>query len=266
MTAYSTDAFDNAKRWQHLCQSFGLMDATQRNPATSIWLPQMLDHEQCEKLLHHLTPIIHSPSLKVTASLLSKRYAYLATAASLYAMTVYDVGLDMSAQNCFLDYQYTDRLWQSKMPIRNCCVSHPTSSNDREEWREMVVKNLFANHLALLWQVMVDVTKIHPRILWENTAVRVYSLYEKKITTTSPIIQEKIKQDYAYLIKEAAPEIFGIDHNPLKRYDVKKIKLTEDSGLIRLRKSCCFYYKATDPMEYCSNCPLLVVKPKKKKK
>lgn len=265
MMAYSTDNFYKSEQWQMLCQCFGLVDATQRNAETSIWLPQLLDHEQCERLLYQLTPIIHSPSLKVTAALLSKRYAYLSIAASLYAMTVYDVGLDMSAQNCFLDYQYTDRLWRSKMPISNCRVSRPTESIDRSEWRKVVIRNIFANNLSLLWQVFVEVTKIHPRILWENTAVRVYSLYEKKITTTSPIVQERIQEDYAYLLKKAEPEIFGIDHNPLKRYDVKKIKLSQDSGLIRLRKSCCFYYKATDPMEYCSNCPLLVVKPKKKK-
>lgn len=263
MTPYFSNHSD---QWQVLCDSFGLVDAEHRNPDTSIWLPQLLDHEQCEKLLYQLTPLINSPSLKVTASLLSKRYAYLATAASLYAMTVYDVGIDMSAQNCFLDYSYKEGLWQSKMPISNYLVNRPTDSADRVVWRKKVVSNIFANNLALLWQVLVDVTKVHPRILWENTAVRVYSLYEKKITTTCPIMKEKIEEDYAYLIKEAMPEVFGIDHNPLGRYDYKKIKLTEDSGLIRLRKSCCFYYKATQPMEYCSNCPLLVVKDKKIKR
>ncbi|WP_337022178.1 (2Fe-2S)-binding protein [Pantoea anthophila] len=25
---------------------------------------------------------------------------------------------------------------------------------------------------------------------------------------------------------------------------------------VRFRRTCCFYYKATDPAEYCLNCPL----------
>ena len=266
MSAYSTDDFYKSDQWQVLCDCFSLVDAAHRHVDTSIWLPQLLDPEQCERFLYHLTPIIHSPSLKVTASLLSKRYAYLATAASLYAMTVYDAGLDMSAQNCFLDYTYKARIWHSQMPIQNTQVSHPVDAVHRTQWRDEVIAHLFADNLAVFWQVMIEVTKVRPRILWENTAVRVYSLYEKKMKSTCPSIRNRIIEDYDYLLNQARPELFGIDHNPLTRYDFQKIKLSDSDNEIRFRKSCCFYYEATDPKEYCSNCPLLLAKDKRKKR
>ncbi|MGP5791059.1 IucA/IucC family C-terminal-domain containing protein [Psychrobacter celer] len=239
---------------------------TNRNVETLVRLPQLLDPEKCERFLYQLTPIIHSPSLKVTASLLSKRYAYLATAASLYAMTLYDAGLDMSAQNCFLDYTYKARIWRSQMPIQNTQVSRPADAAQRSEWRDEVISRLFADNLAVFWQVMIEVTKVRPRILWENTAVRVYSLYEKKMKSTCPAIRSRIIEDYDYLLHQARPKLFGIDHNPLARYNFQKIKLSGSDNAIRFRKSCCFYYEATDFEEYCSNCPLLLAKDKRKRR
>lgn len=254
----------SSKQQQVLNDSFGLIEASQYHNDCCIWLPKLLDHEQCEKLLHQLTPLIHSPSLKVTASLLSKRFAFLATSSSLYAMTVYDAGLNMSAENCYLDYRYEQRLWRSKMPLNSLQVNY-SKANTRVEWRDNVLSSLFANNLALLWQVLKEVTNIHPRILWENTAVRVYSLYEKKMNISCPIIRSRIADDYDYLLHKAPPELFGIDYNPLTRYNLPKISLVKSEKQIRFRKSCCFYYKATDPEEYCSNCPLLLATFKKRK-
>ncbi|WP_230660943.1 IucA/IucC family C-terminal-domain containing protein [Psychrobacter sp. I-STPA10] len=242
-----------------LSDNFKLIPASQRDSQFSTSLSQLLQHEHCEKLLYQLTPVIHSPSIKVTASLLSKRYAFLVTASSLYAMSVFDKGLNFSYKNCFVDFCYHQKLWRSKMPLQDLTVTMPNNniSSNRQQWREQIISQIFANNLALFWQVLVDVTNIHPRILWENTAVRVYSLYEKKMPKLCKDTEKKIQEDFIYLTEQAGPEVFGIDYNPLKKYNFKKVSLSTQEQPIRFRKSCCFYYKATDPFEYCSNCPLV---------
>ncbi|WP_332604923.1 IucA/IucC family C-terminal-domain containing protein [Acinetobacter sp. ESBL14] len=259
----STDLF-LAEEWKILSESLALINAQERRIENCIEVSMLLDHERCEKLLFELTPVIHSPSIKITASLLSKRYAFLATASSLYAMTVFNKGIDFSADNCFLDFSFEQRLWRSKMPVKDLSYSLP--HDHRAQWREDIVKKIFADNLAQVWQVFVDVSKVNPRILWENTAVRVFSLYEKRIQKINNCaVQRNLQEDFRYLLEQAPPEVFGLSDNPLKRFNFKKIRVVETDEEVRYRKSCCFYYKASDPVEYCSTCPLVHPDIKKRK-
>lgn len=251
--------------WSILSKQLGLVASRQSIHSSQILIQDLLNHEKCEKLLNELRQVIHAPNLKVTASLVSKRYAFLATASSLYAMTIFNKALNMSAENCVLDYQFSERLWRSKMPIID--LSYSTAlEHEREYWREHAVKMIFAENLAKVWQIFVDVTKVHPRILWENTAVRVYSLYEKRMQKINdPQLQRRIIEDFNYLTQLADASVFGIDHNLLKKFNFKKIPVLERNEDVRFRKSCCFYYKASDPVEYCSTCPLIHPELKKTK-
>lgn len=121
----------------------------------------------------------------------------------------------------------------------------------------MVVRGLFAGLLAPLWEAFNQVTGVSRRILWENTAVRVYSLYEKRMDDIDdPVVQQRLKADFHWLLHEADPTLFGLHYNPLQHFRRPLTPL--DSGkAIRFRRTCCFYYLASDPVEYCGACPLL---------
>jgi ferric iron reductase protein FhuF len=254
------------EEWDLLSNSLGLIHSNKRNLQTTLGMQDLiLDPTKCEHLLYVLTPIIHSPSIKVTASLLSKRIAFLTTASCLYAMTVLNKGLNFSAENCYLDYGFDNRLWQSKMPLSDLTfICAPLCH--RDDWRRNIIRQLFAENLTKLWQAFVNVTKINPRILWENTAVRVYLLYEKRMQSTQcPHLKQRITNDFNFLLDAKNFNLFDMDYNPLTRFNHAKIHVENLDTDIRFRKSCCFYYQASVPIEYCSTCPLLHPRLKNKK-
>ncbi|WP_020407126.1 IucA/IucC family C-terminal-domain containing protein [Hahella ganghwensis] len=254
----------DAEQWETLTTRFRLVSADQRDHRNSLPTLSMLNPQTCETLLDKLTPVIHSPSRRITASLLSKRIAFLYTAASLYAMSMYDLGLDMSPENSFIEYGYDNRLWQSSMPLTNLTASVP-EPNQRHAWRQHVIRQLFAGNLAPLWQILTEVARVPSKILWENTAVRVYSLYERRMLAQGSNEQEsKAEEDFHYLIYEAPAELFGTTENPLQQFFWPKQCAFPSGSPVRFRKTCCYYYRASDPKEFCSTCPL--TRPKQPRK
>ncbi|MGH8813446.1 MAG: hypothetical protein ACREXO_15645, partial [Advenella sp.] len=144
LTLPKAAGFD-ADQWQVLTTRFMLIDASERHPVYSVPSADLLDPVRCAKLLREIGPIIGSPTLKVTASLLGKRIAFLSSAAALYAMTVFDKGLDLSLDNTVLEYQH-DGKWQSRMPLIDLTVTRPQAGK-RSQWRERIVQQLFADNL-----------------------------------------------------------------------------------------------------------------------
>jgi ferric iron reductase protein FhuF len=217
----------------------------------------LLQEEVCERLLDALTPVIGSPSRAITASLLGKRLSFLATGACLYAMSVYDKGLLLSPDSAVIEYGHDEGLWTSSMPLVH---SLPLTyrAGEREPWRETLVQALFAGLLKPLWQTFNRVSGVSRRILWENSAVRVYSLYEKRMAKIDePAVRERYEADFRWLLTQAEPALFGLDYNPLSHFRRPPTLLDEEQRSIRFRRTCCFYYLASEPVEYCSTCPLL---------
>ena len=251
LTRPRADGFD-ANQWQVLTTRFMLIDARQRHPTCSMPMGALLDPARCTMLLREIGPIIGSPTLKVTASLLGKRIAFLSTAAALYAMTVFDKGLDLSLGNTVLEYQH-DGKWQSRMPLINLAVTRP-QAGARQQWRERIVRQLFAENLAPVWAALSAASGVSAKILWENLAVRIYSQYERHmIASAGQDKQARIQEDFDYLL-HAPGAVFGVKDNPLAQYHFAHTRC--DDKLIRIRKTCCFYLRATTPPEYCSVCPL----------
>ncbi len=248
-------AFNQAE-WEVLHSQFLLKKGEARNREHAIRAIDLLVPQTCAKLLDSLTAAIGSPSRRITASLLSKRIAFLTTAPGLYAMTMYDKGLDLSLENCHLEYHYAHKRWQSGMLLENLAATEPPKGC-RAEWRRQVIAGIFAGNLSRLWQSLSSVAKVPLPILWENTAVRVYSLYERHMTGSGyACTQSRIRDDFNYLVRDAGPEIFGAAGNPLAEFFWPTQRTYHSAQPIRIRKTCCYYYKATEPREYCSVCPL----------
>ena len=249
--------------WEVLA-AFGLKDYQQDEPF-AIESMQLLDGATCLATLHNILPELGAPNLRVTASLVIKRVAFLTLAPVLYAMSGFDKGLDVSIENSVFEYPLENKLWLSKMPLKDTSVSvwQNLDKEDRCAWREDILSKAFAGHLTRLVEQMYRLTKVSRRILWENVAVRVFSIYEQRILPN--IAEEKravAEADYAYLLDKTTTQLFGLAENPLTPFYREK-RLTELSDKpIRVRRTCCFYYQATEPPVYCGACPLLFKKAK----
>ncbi|VVO17531.1 IucA/IucC family C-terminal-domain containing protein [Pseudomonas fluorescens] len=246
-----------AQEWAVLSAGLRLKESAERDPLRSLTARDLLQEEVCERLLDELTPVIGSPSRKVTASLLGKRLSFLATGACLYAMSVYDKGLLLSLDNTVIEYGHDEGLWTSSMPLHQA-LPFAYATGERDAWREAIVHSLFAGLLQPLWQTFYSVSGISRRILWDNTAARVYSLYEKRMAKIEdPRIRERHEADFSWLLTQATPALFGLDYNPLNHFRRPPTLVDDGQRSIRFRRTCCFYYLASDPVEYCSTCPLL---------
>ncbi len=243
-----------------------LIPSDERDVQHALLARDWLDPACCKDILQSLTPVIGSPSLRITASLLSKRLAFLTTAVSAYAMSAYDRGLNLSVDNVYLEYGHREGVWQSRLPLRDLSVTTPALAQ-RETWRQQLMQQLFAQLLAPLWHSFAAASKVPLPVLWENTAVRVYSLYERRLAKIDcPQRQAVIRADFHYLLHHAPTQVFGIKENPLARNLWPKQLLTPDAPPVRFRKTCCYYHKASTPQEFCTVCPLLRPKTPKRAK
>lgn len=248
--------------WQVLSGELCLREATQRDKKRSLPASELLKKNICRELLDHLISVTGSPDRAVMASLLSKRLAFLMTGSCLYAMSVYNKGLILSVENTLIEYGHDNGLWTSCIPLYQ---THPlfVTEEERNAWRQNITSNLFGGLLAPLWRTFSIVSGIASQILWENTAVRVYSLYERRMANVvCPSLRARIRGDFDWLLNDADASLFGLHENPLRRFRRPAFMLPDGRGQVRFRRTCCFYYKASKPVEYCSTCPL--VKPRRK--
>lgn len=246
-------------QWQTLSRTFRLRQGEQAD-SRSLLARYWLDDKRCAAILSDLAPVIGAPDTAITASLLVKRLAFLATGNVLYAMTVFNQGLRLSPDNTHLEYAHDNGLWTSSLPVDGVAfVAYP--SQGREAWRETIVRSLFAGFFAPLCQTLSRVSGLPVAILWENIAVRVYSLYEGRMDELDPQTESRRQSDFIWLTEQASPALFGLESNPLKRFRRPPKKLPDGKGFRRFRRTCCYYYKASKPVEYCLNCPLNCAKP-----
>jgi ferric iron reductase protein FhuF len=174
-------------------------------------------------------------------------------------MSGFNKGLDGSLENSVFEYSLENRIWQSKMPLKDTSVSiwKDSDKEGRDVWRDEILRKVFAGHLTLLVEHFYRLTKVSRRILWENVAVRVFSIYEQRIL--AGVTEEKratAEADYAYLLDKNTTKLFGLNENPLTVFYREKQLTALSEKSVRVRRTCCFYYQATEPPVYCGSCPL----------
>lgn len=221
--------------------------------ARSVPAEDVLDAKHCDEFLRYVMPLTGAPNVAIAASLFAKRLAFLATGNVLYAMSVFDRGLPLSLSGSRLEYAHDNGLWTSSLPADIGVTGY--LPGERNAWREEVVSALFSGFLFPLWQSLAGVSGLPVQILWENTAVRVYSLYQGRMNWLDEAQEQRRDADFNWLIGQASPSLFGVSWNPLQRFR-RPLQQNAAGKPVRFRRTCCFYYKATNPAEYCLNCPL----------
>jgi len=234
-----------------LSEHFRLMSTTSSDCRGSICVANLLESQTCASYLEEVTSIIGSPSNVVTASQFSKRLGYLLVVPGLYALSVFNKGLNLSVENIYIESEFQDQNWLPRIRLSSLKVTIPEEEK-RRQWREEVLRTIFAKGLSKVWRSISKDGCISPSILWENTAIYVYWLYEKRLAKESnPQVKARIYEDFHYLIHEAPGLLFGEMENPLAKYYGRKSTDQE----IRIRKTCCYYYQLTPDNHYCATCP-----------
>ncbi|OMF38053.1 hypothetical protein BK133_03490 [Paenibacillus sp. FSL H8-0548] len=208
--------------------------------------------------MDQLATEIGSPSRRVTASMLAKRYAFLAVAPVLYAMTVFDKGLGLTLDNCRLvsPDDSEDNVSKSKFPnlsLDGLTVTVPENGK-RREWRDHVVRQLFENHLSQVFHILSVVGRVPRAVLWENALVRIIPLYEDGLQEEEdPSVLMRLHDDFKFITEDAPAYMFGERRNPLTTFIKGQYSEHTDKPSAYVRQTCCFYYEMSP--EYCRACP-----------
>lgn len=241
----------NPSEWNDLTNKLRLTLDQSEDRELSIKCNDLLDEIKCAAFLDQLSIILKSPSRMITASQFSKRYAFSVIGIFLYSMMC-NKGLHVSIDHCHLESAYNENSWLPKIRLDDLKINVPEIGK-RDEWRDEVISSLFSNHLSLIWKTMSNVSSIPILVLWENTATRVFSLYEKKlITGESSDKATRLLEDYEYLIGKAPAHLFGERKNPLERFHQTN---SGNNHPDRIRKTCCFNYELSTSKGFCKICP-----------
>ncbi|KAA6475991.1 Fe-S oxidoreductase [Bacillus swezeyi] len=214
-----------------------------------IAITDLLNEEKCLSFLQKQMIEIKAPDLSVTASMLSKRYAYLVVSSTLYSMVEFNGVLHLPVTACALSKE-------RKLCIQaDMCKYQEINSMERGQWCEKVFRNLFSSHITPVLDVLKKTSRVSSSILWENVAVRINSIYRKTLTKKLDLAKiERLNSDFTFL-KNAKGDLFNLKENPIKQY----LKIGEELKLNPCRKTCCLYYKLEKDVEgigHCSNCPI----------
>jgi ferric iron reductase protein FhuF len=219
---------------------------------------KLLDEKLLLSNLNTLKSQISASSLVTAASQFSKRYAFLLTTVGLYTMTMWNKGLNLSLEHTLLTLPKKDNGDFPKVTVDDSSLFLADEAH-RKAWRDVLIKTIFSGNLSKVWKSLHAVSKVPMPILWENTAVYIFWLYETKMREegTNQEVSQRIKEDLHYLVTEAAGELFGEKENPLTKYYTKNCTKFCNEEPMRMRKTCCLYYQLTDKENavYCKTCP-----------
>ncbi|WP_226669383.1 IucA/IucC family C-terminal-domain containing protein [Metabacillus litoralis] len=186
----------------------------------------------------------------VIGSMIMKRYAFLA-ALVLYAMSVFNKGINSSISNISLQTDEEDPIWLPSFYFDDLEVTIP--EEDRDSWRSSVVETLFKYNIANVVSSIAKEAKISKTILWENTAIYIFWMYET-LLQEAELEEETLKRiqdDFDFVVQKAPAELFGVKGNhPILPYYHQKQEET------RKRSTCCLFYFTSKNGDRCKTCPI----------
>ncbi|WP_408009607.1 IucA/IucC family C-terminal-domain containing protein [Pseudalkalibacillus sp. A8] len=219
----------------------------------SISSGDLLKQAKMERYIDRLTSMLNSPNSLVTASQFSKRYAFLLTAPFFSSVTLFSRILDASPGNCRVQPDSQYGLMRPSLYLHNT-NTRETSINWKQELY-IGLEIIFRDHITPVWDRISTLTSVPSPILWENTAVYFFWLYETNFHDHTELASsERIKEDFQ-MILEAPAECFGLNENPLKKYKHPRQTLLKSEPPVRVRKTCCLYYEVNPERVFCKNCP-----------
>lgn len=206
----------------------------QRQGNEGIPVAKLLDKDVLLPLVKDYGIYLETTSLAIAGSLFIKRYAVITAAVSLDYFGFLQQKADWWSNAHFDAKTFTMLIDESPVGLLD------------ENWKD----ELFINHLTPMIQMIAKECKINERILWENVAVRLNSVFREYEHSYS---SEQIDAQYNDITSPNCSWL-GKDTNPLQLYVHKQFIDAENPK----RKTCCRYYEVSKAGElpYCNVCPL----------
>lgn len=244
------------EQYQVLADGYRLTQDVTEDRTYCLPFTDLLDPDKSQAYLQKVGQIYETDSSVAAVSMFAKRYAYLVIAANLYALSYFNKGYNLELENGEIESVYLGGAWLPKARLMDWTMTEPAAGR-RAEWRDEVLERMFAGNLSRVWSALAKLAKVPKSILWENTAIYVYWLYEKNFGKEATLEQkQRLEEDYHYLLHAAPAHLFGEKRNPLMQFNSPKVMRSGYEKPIRVRKTCCFYYVTSDKQEdYCSSCP-----------
>ncbi|MDQ0207342.1 IucA/IucC family C-terminal-domain containing protein [Alkalicoccobacillus murimartini] len=224
-------------------KSFGILPWT--SDTQGMRITDLLDENTCREFLDQYMNDIGAPTRKVAASLFMKHYARLTVAMALHQMSIKNGVPAIPVEACLFN---KDR----KLCIEPEHYSWQEWHTDaRQAWQYEKLQTIITEHITPLIINLNKVAKLSNKILWENVAVRINSVYRKLLAQNLDQTQRnQLVQDF-YFLKQADGELCKWKENPLAPYLHLE---TPETGTCA-RQTCCMYYMMPKN-EYCGVCPL----------
>ncbi|GEL78219.1 IucA/IucC family C-terminal-domain containing protein [Tenuibacillus multivorans] len=232
----------------YLKDNFRMVDYAKH---VSVTLDQLLDKDFLLKYLQDIKSEFNTESIFVAGSQLMKRLGFNIVLPTLYLMTVHDMKLDMDFKRAGIVPNTVGDKWLPNLYLKDFHVESIVTS-EREDVRQAITEDLFQK-MDQLVQAVSNVSRVPKPNLWENIAIYVYWLYEKKLKEDRfRDVANQVGDDYSFLIRGLSADVFADNCNQLTNfYWGRRVK---DDGT-RIRRTCCFYYGANSDRKCCSTCP-----------
>lgn len=205
-----------------------------RDSQAGIPLVSLLDKELLLSLIRRYGQHFDTASLPVAGSLFVKRYAVLTAACALDYYGLQQQTTDWWSTAHFDASTFTLLVDEQAGPALEGC------------WKEKI----FAQHLTPMLEIIAQECKIAEKILWENVAVRLNSVFRSDEHTCSA---EQLEQQYQDLTSASCLWL-GRANNQLQPY----LHRVAQDGEPPKRQTCCRYYQVStsESLPYCIVCPL----------
>lgn len=230
---------------------------TTETSSSSIRAADLLDDELLSSYLVQVKEKINAANTAVAASLFTKRYSFAALIA-LYSMSALNKKISFSLENVSIEtLDEADPLWLPAFKFHDLAADQAEEPS-RLQWREKIVKQVFAGHMNVLFTSLNKKSKLSKLIMWENLYTYICWMYRSLLDDDQWSSRHgTIEDDFHFIISEAAGSLFGPYHqNPLSRYSKQK-QLTESGGTAaQKRQTCCLSYLAGAKGKQCSICPI----------
>jgi len=203
--------------------------------------------------------------LRVAAAVSNKIYHWIVLPGVLALMTLAGIGLDASIENASLVFEDGElqSLWLHSLdntaiyPPR-FPVLIPSNYSGKiissvDELHQFVFTNLFQQHLSILIDRVHTLTKVSKKTLWGNAANTCNGTYEDLSECT---INNEAVLDYQTLLEKP---FIPVTHKRNPLYKLMKTETLNEPvpSEIRVRATCCLFFKIPPGDTKCGNCPLM---------
>jgi ferric iron reductase protein FhuF len=242
---------------------FGLTD--REDALFSMSAAELLKPGEMKQFLRMYASCIKARELKPAAAYFCGWFGYVGMA-QLYMLAVKNKQIDLSLANMTIQlYARDGHFLFAFKPDRWSERPLPESGKERSEQRLQALEQFYAHTVRPLFTAVSAAAEIGIGQLWGQLPAR-YSYCKDMLLALagSADLQARIDGDFAALVHQLAPEVFGRKQNPFR----VRIRLLEDlhdpARKIPIKSACCLYFM-TEGGDYCYNCPKLKDEERKKR-